>query len=45
VALDHVHAFHDQAVLLGQHFQHAAALAAVLARDDQHVVVLAKWGS
>ena len=44
VALDHVHAFHDEPVLAvasRQHLQDAAALAAVLACDDEHVVVLA----
>src|SRR5262249_2717174 len=46
VALDHVHAFDDEAILadaaLGarQHLEHAPALAAVLAGDDEHVVVL-----
>src|SRR5947199_316656 len=40
MALDHVHAFDDEPVLLGQHLQDAAALAAVLARGDEHVVVL-----
>src|SRR5207245_5796473 len=45
VALDHVHALHDQPVVLGLHFQDAAALAAVLARDDEHVVVFPNWSS
>ena len=42
VALDHVHAFHDEPVLRSHHFQHAPLLAAVLARDDEDVVVLPK---
>src|SRR5262249_9771909 len=42
VALDHVHAFDDQAVLVRDHFQDAALLAAILAADHQHVVVLPK---
>src|SRR4029453_14311049 len=41
VALDHVHAFDDQAVLLREHLQHTAALAAVFAGDDEDAVVLA----
>src|SRR5579864_6327299 len=40
VAFDHVHAFDDQAVLLRDDPQHAAALPAVLAAHDHHVVVL-----
>ena len=40
VALDHVDAFDDQAVLLRHDLQHPAALAAVLARDHEDVVVL-----
>src|SRR5205823_713059 len=42
VALDHVHAFHDQPVLAvdtGDYFQDAPALAAIFARHDEHVVV------
>jgi len=45
VVLDHedllVRPFDDHAALAGHHAQHAAALAAVAARDDDHVVVLA----
>ena len=41
VALDDVHALDDDAVLRRQDLQHAAALAAILAGDDDHVVVLA----
>jgi hypothetical protein len=41
VALDDVHAFDDDAVPLGQHLQHAPALAAILAGQDDHFVVLA----
>ena len=44
VPLDHVHPFDDQAVSLRHDLQHAATLAAVLAGDDQHVVVLAQRG-
>src|SRR5206468_10084729 len=40
VPLDHVHAFDDQAVLVRQHFQDAATLAAILPADDEYVVVL-----
>jgi hypothetical protein len=40
VALDHVDAFDDQAVLVRHHLQHAPALAAVLAGHHEHVVVL-----
>ena len=43
MALDHVHAFDDEAQLgalvAGQNLQHASPLAAILAADDQHVVV------
>ena len=34
VALDEVHAFDDDAALVGHHAQHAAALAAIAAGDD-----------
>jgi hypothetical protein len=44
VALDHVHAFDDHAVLQREHLQHAPALAAVLARRDDDVVVAANRG-
>src|SRR5262249_62280569 len=46
VTLDDVHALDDEAALshftarTTQDFQHASALAAILAGDDQHVVVL-----
>jgi hypothetical protein len=43
VALDDVHAFHHEAVLLGKDLQHAAALPAILAGHDDDVVVPANW--
>src|SRR5207248_10695225 len=41
VTLRHVHAGHDHARARPVHFLHAAALAAVLARDDLDLVALA----
>src|SRR5262249_38301055 len=39
MALDHVDTFNDQPVSIRKNFQNAAALAAVFAGDDQHVIV------
>ena len=40
VALDHVQALDRGAVLLGDHLQDLAGLAALASRDDQHGVAL-----
>src|SRR5262249_37150381 len=45
VALDHVHAFDNQPVLVRHDLQDAAPLSAVLAGHDEHVVVLSNRSS
>src|SRR5262245_20910659 len=43
VALDHVHAFNDQAVLERQYLEHAPTLAGILPRRNDDGVVAANW--